>query len=69
MRPEGCYDSHESSDDDDGLELISVVDHFQGKKAYFANNTRQYSNVEIIDGWSETAGDWRIRLQQLGRGA
>jgi len=57
VRPEGRYDSHESSDDDDGLELISVVDDVLDKKPYLANDTCQYSNVEVIDWCSETASD------------
>ena len=69
VRPERRYDSHESSNDDDGLGMVSLVEHILDKPTYLANDTCQYSNVEGIDRCSEAARDWRVRLRQLGRGA
>lgn len=63
VRPEGRYDSHESSNDDNSLGTVIVIDHVLGKKTYFANDACQYSNVEVIDRWSETASDWGVRLR------
>lgn len=68
VRSEGCHHSHESGDDDNGLELISVVDHIHDKETYFANDARHYSNVEVIDRGLEATGDWRVGFWHLERG-
>ena len=38
VRPEGRYDSHESSNDDDGLKMVIRVEHILDKHAYLAND-------------------------------
>lgn len=38
MRPEGRYDSHESSNDHDGLEMVIRVEHILDKQTYLAND-------------------------------
>lgn len=68
VRSEGRYNSHEGGDDDNGLELISAVDHILHKEMYFANDARHYSNVEVIDRSLETTSDWRVGLWHPGRG-
>jgi hypothetical protein len=69
VRSESGYDSHESSNNNDGLELIRVVDHIPDEKTYFANHTCHDSNVKVIDRRLETASNWGICLWHLGRGA
>jgi len=68
VRSEGRYNSNESGEDDNGLALISVVDHILDREVYFTNNARHYSDVEVIDRGLETTGDWRVGLWHLGRG-